>query len=91
MNDDRSPARTVRVGGIPVTALIRGYFDASFKRLEEGTFVFPMPNAERARVGTHGIVIRPAELAMLLDGIDLGNVRRRKRYQRPKPNTSATP
>jgi hypothetical protein len=80
----------VRAGGIPVTALIRGYCDANFKRLEEGTFVFPAADAERAKVGAHGIVIRPAELAMLLDGIDLQGVKRRKRYQRPQPN-SATP
>jgi hypothetical protein len=37
------------------------------------------------------LLIRPAELAMLLDGIDLNGIKRRKRYQRPKPNTSATP
>jgi transposase len=60
-----------------------------YKRLEEGTFVFPAPNAERAKVGAHGMVIRPAELAMLLDGIDLGNIKRRKRYQRP-PSTTPT-
>ena len=60
-----------------------------YKRLEEGTFVFPLPSAERAQVGAHGIVIRPAELAMLLDGIDLNGVKRRKRYQRSRP-TPAT-
>jgi transposase len=54
-----------------------------YKRLEEGTFVFPTPDPQRAPVGAHGLVIRPAELAMLLDGIDLTNVRRRRRYQRP--------
>jgi hypothetical protein len=26
-------------------------------------------------------------LAMLLDGIDLGNIKRRKRYQRPQSTT----
>ena len=55
-----------------------------YKRLEEGTFVFPAADQGRARVGAHGLVIRPAELAMLLDGIDLANVKRRKRYQRPQ-------
>jgi len=45
--------------------------------------VFPTADQGRVRVGEHGLVIRPAELAMLLDGIDLGNVKRRKRYQRP--------
>jgi hypothetical protein len=88
MSDDRSPARTVRVGGIPVTALIRGYRDANFKRLEEGSFAFPTTNVGRAKVGAHGIVIRPAELAMLLDGIDLNGVKRRKRYQRPQVDPS---
>jgi hypothetical protein len=78
----------VRAGAIPLTALIRGYCDANFKRLEEGTFVFPTADAGRAKIGAHGVVIRPAELAMLLDGIDLHDVKRRKRYQRPQPNTS---
>jgi transposase len=58
-----------------------------YKRLEEGTFVFPTPDQQRVRVGRHGLVIRPAELAMLLDGIDLANVKRRQRYQRPQPTT----
>jgi transposase len=58
-----------------------------YKRLEEGTFVFPPPSSERNQVGAHGIVIRSAELAMLLDGIDLANVKRRQRYQRPQPTT----
>jgi len=58
-----------------------------YKRLEEGTFVFPTPDAQRAPVGSHGLAIRPAELAMLLDGIDLANVQRRRRYQRPAPAT----
>jgi transposase len=56
-----------------------------YKRLEEGTFVFPTPDGERTKAGGHGLVIRAAELAMLLDGIELANVKRRKRYQRPQP------
>ena len=59
-----------------------------YKRLEEGTFVFPTPGQQRVRVGAHGLLIRPAELAMLLDGIDLAHVKRRQRYQRPQPITS---
>ena len=58
-----------------------------YKRLEEGTFAFPTPDHQRVVVGSHGLLIRPAELAMLLDGIDLQNVKRRKRYQRPQPIT----
>jgi transposase len=50
-----------------------------YKRLEEGLFHFPVPG-----VGAeHGLEIRAAELAMLLDGVDLTSVRRRKRYRRP--------
>jgi len=54
-----------------------------YKRLEEGSFVLPVADGKRAAVGTHGLVLRPAELAMLLDGIDLSNARRQRRYQRP--------
>jgi transposase len=48
-----------------------------YKRLEAGTFRFPQ--------GTAGarIEIRAAELAMLLDGVELESVKRRQRYQRP--------
>ena len=55
-----------------------------YKRLEEGTFAFPHSDANRVKAGEHGIVIRPAELAMLLDGIDIADTKRRKRYHRPK-------
>ena len=70
------------------------YWDADglaiwYKRLEEGTFAFPLPDKTRVQVGAHGLVIRPAELAMLLDGIELNNVKRRKRYQRPKPSATS--
>jgi transposase len=64
-----------------------------YKRLEEGTFVFPTGDKQRTRVGEHGLVIRPAVLAMLLDGIDLASVKRRKRYQRlsrPRRHDSAS-
>ena len=54
-----------------------------YKRLEEGSFVLPAADGKRSAVGEHGLVLRPAELAMLLDGIDLSNVHRQKRYQRP--------
>ena len=51
-----------------------------YKRLEEGTFRFPVPSTEG-----HGVEIRAADLAMLLDGVDLESVKRRKRYRRPAP------
>lgn len=54
-----------------------------YKRLEEGTFAFPAADEQRPQVGAHGLQIRAAELAMLLDGIDLNGIKRRKRYQKP--------
>lgn len=48
-----------------------------YKRLEAGTFVFP-----QAVDGDTSVEVKPADLAMLLDGVDLSSVRRRKRYQR---------
>jgi hypothetical protein len=33
-------------------------------------------------VGEHGLQMRAADLAMLLDGVDLTSVKRGKRYQR---------
>jgi transposase len=54
-----------------------------YKRLEVGTFVLPAADGKRAAAGAYGLVLRPAELAMLLDGVDLANVKRQKRYQRP--------
>ena len=54
-----------------------------YKRLEEGSFVLPAIDGKRATVGKHGLVLRPAELAMLLDGVDLASVHRQQRYRRP--------
>jgi transposase len=51
-----------------------------YKRLEAGTFRFPPATADGA-----GVEIRAADLAMLLDGVDLGSVKRQKRYRRPQP------
>jgi transposase len=63
-----------------------------YRRLEEGTFVFPkLEGAGLAwsRVaGKQGLEIRSADLAMLLDGVDLASVKRQKRYQRPMPPTT---
>ena len=59
-----------------------------YKRLETGSFVLPVADGTRATVGAHGLVLRPAELAMLLDGVDLASVRRHRRYQRPMAQAS---
>ena len=48
-----------------------------YKRLEKGSYRFPA-----ASVGL-AATIRAADLAMLLDGVDLASVRRQQRYRRP--------
>jgi transposase len=53
-----------------------------FKRLEMGTFQLPSLHAGQTRAE-----IDPAQLAMILEGIDLDSIRRRKRYQRPPEPT----
>jgi transposase len=50
-----------------------------YKRLEEGSFLLPAVDGKRATVGEHGVALRSTELAMLLDGIDLSNVRGKER------------
>lgn len=50
-----------------------------YKRLEQGTFRFPVPSG-----AGHGVEIRAADLTMLLDGVDLESVKRQRRYRRPQ-------
>ena len=57
------------------------YFDRDglalwYKRLEAGTFEMPR-TTER-----DGVELQPAELAMILSGIDLKSARQRKRFRR---------
>jgi transposase len=63
-----------------------------YRRLEEGTFVFPvLGNSSYPQVGTHGLSISAKDLALLLDGIDLASVKRRHRYRRPtSPDAKAS-
>lgn len=49
------------------------------KRLEVGTFRMPRPAGDEASQ----LEISAVDLAMILSGIDLADVRRRKRYRRP--------
>lgn len=49
-----------------------------YKRLEKGTFRLPV-----ARPETASIELKASELAMLLEGIDLRSIKRRKRFERP--------
>lgn len=50
-----------------------------YKRLEEGVFRFPAPAAD----GSARREVRASDLAMLLDGVVLEKVQRRRRYHRP--------
>ena len=50
-----------------------------YKRLEQGIFRFPAA----ASGGPPRVEVRAAALAMLLDGVVLEKVQRRKRYHRP--------
>jgi transposase len=49
-----------------------------YKRLEKGTFRMP-----RTEDGTTSIELKASELAMLLEGIDLRSIKRRKRFRHP--------
>ena len=59
-----------------------------YKRLEKGTFQFPTdlkPKAKSSdKTAPASAEITPDELSLLLGGIDLRTVQRRKRYQPPK-------
>ncbi len=57
----------------------RGGFWIFYKRLERGTFELP-PNS----AGRETIELPYEELLMLIEGIDLSSVKRRKRYNLPK-------
>lgn len=75
-----------------------------YKRLERGSYQFPT-DVSASSISASSVStskpsntigsslrceIRADELALLLDGIDLGSVKRRKRYQRPESNTAQT-
>jgi transposase len=58
----------------------RDGFVLFYKRLEEGQFKLPkLPPEGPAQ---RSVSLKPSELAMLLDGIDLSSVKRSKRYRR---------
>ena len=49
-----------------------------YKRLEKGSYRFPTAAAQ----ATGHVEINAADLAMILDGVDLASVRRQRRYPR---------
>jgi transposase len=68
----------------------RDGFVIFYKRLEVGTFALPGVDTTRSQVGEHGVTLRAAELAMLLEGIELSDIKLRKRYQRPQTTAATT-
>jgi transposase len=54
-----------------------------YKRLERGSFRFP---AVTTASETNGVEVKAADLTMILDGVDLGSVRRQPRYCRETVN-----
>ena len=54
-----------------------------YKRLESGSYQFPTDAFSGNRDDVPRCEIRADELALLLEGIDLGSVKRRARYERP--------
>lgn len=56
----------------------RGGLAIWYKRLEQGTFAAP-----RVAADGQSVQLTAAELAMLLDGVELSSVKRRVRYERP--------
>lgn len=57
----------------------RGGFAIFYKRLERGTFSAP----RRLEGGVRAVLIDAAELALMLEGIDLAGARRRPRWAPP--------
>ncbi len=51
-----------------------------YQQLEQGSYQLPNPTTADAK---DGLEITPSQLALILEGIDLASIRRRKRYERP--------
>jgi transposase len=56
-----------------------------YKRLEEGTFRLPSTRAAGAASVGASVELKASELAMLLEGIDLGSIQRSRRFRRAGP------
>lgn len=53
-----------------------------YRRLERGTFELPQAAANAAGASAAGVEIQRSELALILEGIELSSVKRRKRWRR---------
>jgi transposase len=51
-----------------------------YRRLEQGTYQFPVVDSSKP-----SLVLSATDLSLILSGIDLLSVKRRKRYQQAKP------
>lgn len=63
-----------------------------YKRLEKGTFQFPSdlkPTNQQTEKPVGSLEVSVSDLSMLLHGIDLNNVQRRKRYERKAGNVNS--
>ena len=60
----------------------RDGFALWYKRLEQGTFVFPTDRSVHQSQGDQGLEINSTDLAMLLDGVDVSHIQRQQRYRR---------
>jgi transposase len=56
-----------------------------YRRLERGTFQLPAEDAGKAPTG---VELTPAQLSLILDGIDLSSARQRLRYRQPARQAS---
>jgi transposase len=56
-----------------------------YKRLEAGVFKLP-----RLKEGARSVELRPSELAMILDGIDMTKLKRVPRYERTSASNRET-
>ena len=59
--------------------IVRGVYALWYTRLEKGSFRFPTTASASE---THAVEVKAADLMMILDGVDLGSVRRQRRYSR---------
>jgi transposase len=68
--------RNRRSDRLKVLAWDRSGFRVLYKRLERGTFAWPIED------GSGSVEMRSADLALLLSGIDIARTRRRRWYER---------
>jgi transposase len=71
--------RSRRVDRMKILWWDRDVYCLWYKRLERGSFRFTA--ASRANE-SKGVEVKAADLMMILDGVDLGSVRRQRRYER---------